>query len=188
MIKAIIFDCFGVVRIDAFDLAYQHFGGDIVKDHDFIRQAVYESNGGGVPSYTVIPQHLGVTTEEWKAFTARESTVNQEVLDYAKELRKTYKTAMLSNIGKGRIGDYFEPGFLDDYFDLFVASGDIGYAKPEAAAYEYVADKLGVRLDECVFTDDRQEYIDGATAVGMKTILFTSAKQFKADLSGILGR
>jgi len=75
---------------------------------------------------------------------------------------------------------------LDTYFDAVVASGDIGFAKPEARAYETVADMLDVRLDECVFIDDREIYVEGANAVGMKGVLFTSLKQLKQDLSGIL--
>ena len=41
-------------------------------------------------------------------------------------------------------------------------------AKPELEAYEYVADKLGVRLDECVFTDDRELFCEAARACGMQ--------------------
>jgi FMN phosphatase YigB (HAD superfamily) len=45
---------------------------------------------------------------------------------------------------------------------------------------------LGVRLDECVFTDDREEYIEGAQHVGMKTIFFTGTEQFKTELEEML--
>nr|MDQ3093633.1 HAD-IA family hydrolase [bacterium] len=86
----------------------------------------------------------------------------------------------------GRLPQIFGEGFLENYFEEIIASGDIGYAKPEANAYEYVADKLGVRLDECVFTDDRPEYIEGAIGVGMLTILYSNFEQFKKDLAEIL--
>ena len=187
MIKAIIFDCFGVIRIDAFDAAYQHFGGDVATDREFIKQTMYASHAGHIPSSVpVIAAHLGVDPKVWQQAVDSGSTLNQEVLDYTLELRKTYKTAMLSNLGSGGLQRMFEPGMLDKYFEVSVASGDIGYAKPEAGAYEYVADKLDVRLDECVFIDDRQDYVDGATAIGMKAILFSSTRQLKHDLNAIL--
>lgn len=81
----------------------------------------------------------------------------------------------------------FEPGFLERHFDAVAASGDIGYAKPEPEAYEIITERLGVRLDESVFIDDRQEYIDGALAVGMRALLFTSNKKLQQDLAPLLG-
>lgn len=187
MIKAIIFDCFGVVRIDAFDAAYQSFGGDVAADQKFIKETMYASNAGHIPSsIPVIAAHLDVDPELWRKAVDEGSTLNQEVLDYVLELRKTYKTAMLSNIGSGGLQRMFEPGLLNKYFEVSVASGEIGYAKPEPEAYEIVADMLSMRLDECVFIDDRQDYVDGANAVGMRAVLFTSTKQLKTDLSGIL--
>lgn len=189
MIKAIIFDCFGVIRIDTFDAAYQSFGGDIMNDREFIMQTLHSSNSGKITSSAdVIAEHLAISPSEWRKAIDEGSTLNQDVLDYALELRKNYKTAMLSNIGKGGLERMFEPGLLDIYFDLAVGSGDIGYAKPDAQAYEFVADKLQVRLDECVFIDDRQEYIDGARAIGMHSILFRSYEQFKIELTKILER
>jgi putative hydrolase of the HAD superfamily len=93
---------------------------------------------------------------------------------------------MLTNIGKGGLSTLFVYGFLDQFFDTVVASSDIGYAKPEARAFEITAEKLGVRLDECVFVDDRQPYIEGAAHVGMKTILYTDFESFSAQLNTIL--
>lgn len=48
------------------------------------------------------------------------------------------------------------------------------------------ADKLGVRCDECVFIDDRQEYVEGARAVGMQAILYQNLPQLKEDIIKIL--
>jgi HAD superfamily hydrolase (TIGR01509 family) len=75
---------------------------------------------------------------------------------------------------------------LGRYFDVAVASAEIGYAKPEAQAYEITADKLGVELTECVFTDDRGEYCEGARGLGMQAILYENLEQFKAELAKIV--
>jgi HAD superfamily hydrolase (TIGR01509 family) len=186
VIKAIIFDCFGVILVDAFDAVYTKFGGDVAKDHDFIVQTFYESHSGGAFSGDVLSKHLGIDPKLWRQTINEGSTLNQAVLDYVAELRAQYKTAMLSNVGAGRLPELFGPGVLEKYFDAWVGSGDIGYAKPEPEAYEVTADRLGVRLDECVFIDDRQHYVDGATAVGMRALLFTSLNQLKSDLEMLL--
>mgnify|MGYP003832626127 FL=1 len=43
-----------------------------------------------------------------------------------------------------------------------------------------------MRLDECVFVDDRPNYIEGAQHVGMKTVLYTDFKDFKKRLEFLL--
>jgi FMN phosphatase YigB (HAD superfamily) len=43
-----------------------------------------------------------------------------------------------------------------------------------------------VRLEECVFTDDREDYCEGARAVGMQAILYKNFTQFRADLEKLL--
>ena len=188
MIKAIIFDCFGVVRTEAFDETYRAFGGDPEKDKQFIYDTMYASNSGKLPhgSGPVIAEHLGIDVADWRKKMLSLGRIDELLLEYIQELRKKYEVAMLTNIGKGGLLRFFEPGYLERYFDEIVASCDIGYAKPEASAYEITADRLGVRLDECVFTDDRQEYIEGAQAVGMQAILYNDFEDFKRQLRKVL--
>jgi FMN phosphatase YigB (HAD superfamily) len=187
VIKAIIFDCFGVVRVDPMINAYTAMGGDVEKDAEFIRSVQQAADKGLIPNARpVISQHLDISVEEWSKALNDASSIDYELLDYILELKKKYKIGMLSNIGVGGLERWFEPGFLEKYFEVMVASGDIGFAKPEARAYEVIADRLGVRTDECVFTDDRQECVEGGQSVGMKAILYTSLDKFKKDLGKIL--
>jgi len=69
---------------------------------------------------------------------------------------------------------------------VVVASADIGFAKPEAEAYQITADRLGVRYDECVMIDDREDYCQGAIAAGMHAILYKSLVQLQRDLDRVL--
>ncbi|MDQ3064981.1 MAG: HAD-IA family hydrolase [bacterium] len=187
MIKAIIFDCFGVVLTDGLRENYEFFGGNFEKDLPFIVSIMHEASTGRIESSVPgMAKKLSISEAEWRKRNDDGHHINYELLGYIKELRENYQVAMLSNIGKGGVGRYFKAGFLEKYFEVIVESGVIGYAKPEAQAYEITADRLGVRLDECVFTDDRPEYIDGATGVGMKTILYKNLEQFKKDLEAIL--
>lgn len=187
MIKAIIFDCFGVIRVDATLIAYKKLGGDLERDEQFLRDTVAQANAGLIPSAsTVIARHLGITENEWRQTVHHSSVIDQEVLDYIKELRKSHKTAMLSNVARGGLEIWFEPGQLDEYFDVTIGSGDIGFAKPEPEAYEITADKLDVRLEECVMIDDRLELCEGAQSVGMKAIMYKNLKQLKRELSPLL--
>jgi HAD superfamily hydrolase (TIGR01509 family) len=187
VIKAVIFDCFGVVRVDATLIAYKTLGGDISADDNFLKDVMEQANAGLIPNASsVVAQHLGISEEKWRETVQNSSVIDQQLLDFAKSLRSKYKTAMLSNIGQGGLDRWFEPGFLDNYFDVVIGSGNIGFAKPEAQAYEITADRLGVRLDECVMIDDRQELCEGATAVGMQAIRYEDFEQMKKALENIL--
>lgn len=187
MIKAIIFDCFGVVISDGFDDAYRNAGGDPEVDSEFIKDVMLKSNRGEVStSVPLIAQRLGLKEEEWHRIVNDGRAINYELLEYVGELRDKYQTAMLSNVGYAGVRRFFPEGLLERFFDPIVESGVIGYAKPEASAYEITADKLDVRLDACIFIDDRQDYIDGAVAVGMKAILYQNLSQLKSDITKLL--
>jgi len=69
---------------------------------------------------------------------------------------------------------------------VVVASSNIGFAKPEARAYEITAEKLGVRLDECIMVDDVEAYCLGAEGVGMQAIRYQSFDQMKNELEVLL--
>lgn len=188
LIKAIIFDCFGVVISDSLESAYRNLGGNFDKDLEKIDEIRWKSDKGLIPrSAPFFAEMLGVSESTWLDEVASGRSINQSLLDFIQnELKKDFKIAMLSNVGKNRLPVVFGEGFLEQYFDSVVASGDIGFAKPEARAYEIAADTLGVRLDECIFIDDRIEYIEGAEHVGMQTILYENFYRFKQELEAIL--
>ena len=189
MVKAIVFDCFGVLVTDALEAIVAELRVSqpgVVED---IVATVYLASRGEInrqESSTRIAGLLGIPVEEYLGRIKGGEVKNHELLAYIAELRKTHKTGLLSNISIGGLSARFEPGELDRYFDAVVVSGEIGYAKPEAEAYETVADRLGVRLDECIFIDDREDYCTGAKTVGMQAILYTSFSQIKSALDTLL--
>jgi putative hydrolase of the HAD superfamily len=61
---------------------------------------------------------------------------------------------------------------LDDEFDEVLLSFEVGAAKPDPAIYREALDRLGNPTPErSVFVDDQARYCDGATAVGLRTLL-----------------
>jgi epoxide hydrolase-like predicted phosphatase len=187
MVKAVIFDCFGVIRPDRFVAAYREKGGDPEADRDFIERTIRAANLGIIPnSRQVITAHLGISVEEWLHALDNGITVDLQLLDYIEELRRTYKTAVLSNASRGRLKEIIGAQDAERCFDVIIESGSLGFAKPDPEIYEYTADQLGVRFDECVFTDDKEEYCQPARAVGMQAIRYESFEQFKRELEAML--
>ena len=56
--------------------------------------------------------------------------------------------------------------------DALVDATYTGILKPDARAYQQVADALGVPLAECVFVDDQQRNVEGALKAGMQAVQF----------------
>ncbi len=71
---------------------------------------------------------------------------------------------------------------LRRYFKLALSSCFIGRRKPELAMYRCALDVLGAPPERVLFIDDRQENADGATAAGMKAIVFKGEAALRQEL------
>lgn len=189
MTKAIIFDCFGVLVSDALTMLCETLANENPGAVVHIWSLVGQANRGMISAdeaSTEIAAEFGLTLEQYRSKISQGELKNQPLLDYILSLRKTYKTAMLSNIAVGSIGRRFSDEELNRYFDLVVVSGEIGVAKPEPEAYGITALRLGVKPEECVFVDDRKSYLEGAIETGMRTILYENFEQLKRDIAPLL--
>lgn len=70
---------------------------------------------------------------------------------------------------------------IDQVWDVFVSSCEEGVRKPDPAIYLTALDRLGLRPSEASFVGHKKTELDGATAVGMRTVAFNYEPQAKAD-------
>ncbi len=189
MIKAIIFDCFGVLVTDSLDAIIN--SNDLSEiQRDEIKSYVTAANKGSISVAEYRSEVANILNMEYKDLNSaiKNGEIKDEnLLEYIRELKKEYKIGLLSNVTSlDSLKSRFAENELEDNFDVVVASGQIGYAKPEAEAYEITVDKLGVFLSECVMIDDREEYVNAAVGIGMKGIVYTGMIDLKKELKDIL--
>lgn len=191
MIKAIIFDCFGVIYPDTLALVEAKLLTDKDKERkELIKKLRRQSDAGLIARdefWSHVASILGITVAQLEAELHSLPKADWDLLEYVKKLKKTYKTAILSNVGTGfleRIFDRKRP--RTDYFDQLIASGDIGLVKPDQHAYLTTSQRLGVEPAECVFIDDLSKHIDGARGCGMYAILYEDFAQMKQELEKLL--
>lgn len=190
MIEAVIFDCFGVIITDALHIIVDEINQQDPEGAKEIRDLVRAANKGIIDpdeSNTRIAEILGLPVDDYRQKVREGEVKDRRVMDLIMELRKSYKIGMLSNINGPGLLRRFDETERREYFDVMVASADIGFAKPEPEAYEIVADRLGVRYENCVFIDDKEEFCEAARAVGMKSVVFQNFEQARADLEKLLG-
>ncbi|MDQ0727239.1 HAD family phosphatase [Microbacterium sp. W4I20] len=195
-IRAVVFDLDGVVR--QFDEAHttaietRHgLAPGAVVDAAFEPELLAQVTTGRISRRTWVgrvAKTLGSTAaaEEWGR---QPSEVDTEVLDIADALRAAgIRTAILTN-GTDTIPAEAEQLGLTAHFDAIFNSAEIGWAKPDARAFQHVLDALGLAASEVFFTDDSASKLVGAVEVGMLTHRFTSAEGLRGALRavGVLG-
>ena len=71
---------------------------------------------------------------------------------------------------------------LFDRFRDIVVSGEEKMVKPNAAIYRLALDRFGLAAEDAVFVDDNAANVAAAQALGIESVLFTTAADFRARL------
>ncbi len=108
---------------------------------------------------------------------------NKAVYALGKDLKKSYRTALLSNVNVLHL-DYLKKNFpvFDIFHDIF-ASYEMGFIKPNPAIYLKAIAALEVAPEEIFYVDDRPELIKQANELAIRGFIFKGAEQFKLDLA-----
>lgn len=188
MIKAIIFDCFGVLVGGGFKATFRSAGGDPVKDAEFINDILLVASRGAINSEDFnrhIADKLHISVEHWQEVVAQSELPHEDMMNLVRELKPDYRLAILSNANYGVMQRKFTPEQLR-LFDAVVVSAEVGLLKPDPQIYTHTAEQLGVIPSECVFIDDNESYCNVAASLGMQPIWYRNFDEFKAQLDRIL--
>jgi HAD superfamily hydrolase (TIGR01509 family) len=189
MIKAIIFDCFGVLVGKGFWKIYQDLGGDVEKDATFIEEMLDKANSGAISRQEfghIIAEKINVSYEAYQEVYDRDEQPNEEIFSYiASDLKPNFKLAVVSNAASGSVERRITAQKMA-LFDQKIISADVKLLKPDPRIFQLALDRLGVTAEETVFTDDRKEYLSGAVSLGIHTILYEGPESFKLQLTQLL--
>jgi HAD superfamily hydrolase (TIGR01549 family) len=188
VLKAIIFDCFGVLCGTGIWNIYERAGGDLVRDKAYMEDLLDRANLGEITSREAgegLAKQLGITFQEWRQRIDDDETPNEDVFDFIRsELKSEYKLGFLSNASAGMPKRHFTDEQLS-LFDTIIVSAEVGLIKPDPKIFELAAQKLGVKPEETLFVDDRAEYLVGADQVGMQTHQFTSVNELRKAIESL---
>ncbi len=183
MIKAIIFDCFGVLYLGAHRALEERWPRHAIELDNLTRQLDYGYMDKD-EYCRVAAGIVGSSAQKIEEILKSEHTLNSPLITYIeKELKPKYKIAMVSNIGRGWIQNMFDDYLLHDVFDVVVQSGDEGVTKPHPQIFELCAERLNLETDECVMIDDLPENIAGADAAGMSGIVYGNLRDLQKELA-----
>lgn len=186
MIRAIIFDCFGVLTTDLwkeFVATLPHAQVDAARDLNYrydsgrLTRAEFKSE---------IEKLTGSKPREVEKLVSGEAYKNTELLELIGELSKHYKIGLLSNIASNWVLDVFLTAAEQELFDDFIFSHEVGMAKPDSRIFELAAKRLGVAPSECAFIDDSERHCAAAASLGMKTVVYENLPRMRGELDKIL--
>jgi len=189
-IRCIIFDVGGVILNESIDPVHDALNKKIGKKLFDRKDALHKKLSTGRLTenefYEKISKKSGRTKKALKEMVVSEylkyKTLNKGVLKIARSLKiRGYKTAILSNVIPEhkklnlKIGAYRN-------FSTLILSCDVKCRKPERKIFRIALDRLHAKPSECVFIDDRKEFLETPGKLGMKTIRFRNASQLRRDL------
>jgi len=110
-----------------------------------------------------------------------------QTVELIKELKGQYTLGMVTNApSRYSLDQRFNPGELDELFEVVVVSGEVGWDKPAPEIYTMTIEKLGVRPDEVLFIDDVPAFTEAAAAMGMKTFTYVNVPESIDAIKAIL--
>lgn len=186
MIRAIIFDCFGVLTNDGWKALRERYctTEELRREAHNLDVAVNSGYMSDNEFTDSIAELFGLMRSEvTEAFAVRHT--NADLFSLIESLKPQYKIGILSNAARNMLDELFEPAQVA-LFDAVTLSCELGVVKPDRKMYEDIAMKLGVLPEECVFTDDIERYCTGARDVGMQAVVYESLPQFEKELAELL--
>lgn len=176
MIKAIIFDCFGVILQRPGHEFYK-----TVEDRELQKQIDKLEDQADVGEITEdeFNEQVAKLTGSTPAKVAAETSIyerNQELLNFVAELRGEYKVSLLTNVSKDTISRFFSEDERRDLFDDVLVSSEVGLVKPDPEIFALAARRLALRPEECVFIDDTAKNCEAAAKCGIKAIAYMGNK------------
>ena len=188
MIRAIFFDCFGVLTESIWkqllagltpEQAAEVTSLHRAYDKGFISYDEFKSEAGTVA-------HIAGERFDELFVTHPGSHKNTELLRYIAELSRHYKIGIISNVGSAWIRESFLTPTEQALFNDMVLSFEVGMSKPDAEMFTVAAERLKVEPREAVMIDDQEAYCQAATSVGMRAVVYTNFVQLRAELEALL--
>lgn len=195
MIKAVIFDLNGVFLQSEHlsDRMQERYGVSSEAFVTALKEVMKEARKPGVgDSFLLWKPHLEklglkLTKEEFFNFWFSGEKIVPELLEYARELRKSgVKVVILSNNFRERT-NYYRQRFPELFSDLDGAyfSWETGYVKPDPEAYKHLMKEQDLMPGQCVYFDDSDENIAVTKELGIESFKYEGLNTTKEHLEGL---
>ena len=195
MIRNIIFDYGNVlVHFDPNWLYTKVFNGDEAKSRWFNEQVLPQSwvtrLDAGEPMAEVIAQKQR-EWPQWKEEIAAYDTRYYEMV--GDEVEGMYDLLSRLRLERGmhlwgltnwppKVYRVLAERRIFSLLDGMVISCEERLVKPDPRIFHTLLERYDLRAEECLFTDDREDNVEAAVALGMQGVVFRNAEQLARDI------
>src|SRR6185503_16685050 len=157
-------------RLASTDLV-KRFETGLVEPEDFVRQ---------LSAILDLRVDYGQFCEMWSSIFLPDTLIPESLFA---GLRERYRLILLSNTNAIHFR-MLEPSYpLLRHFHEFVLSYQVRAMKPSPAIYREAIARAQCRPEECFYTDDIAEYVEGGRREGLDAVQFQSCEQLKLELA-----
>lgn len=194
MIKAIAFDCGGVLfpndwNDDSFDIILKKLEIDRKKSNEIFLKHWPEIRIGKKSGDVFFQDLLNVSTQKISFEELKElyysCITKKDTFEVVEKLHEKYPRLPLYTLndeGKEWMDFRIAKFGLNKYFRDFITSGYVGYAKTDKRIYQILLERTGLKAEEILFIDDKENRLIPAKDLGYNTILFKNRQQLEKEL------
>lgn len=148
---------------------------------DKLDEGVMDENEAIEEFVTRMPMYEREIREFWDTPSGfvEEYPYAAELMDLLHE--KGCRVYLLSNYPRHMYEVHWHTFRFFSKVDGYVVSALEKKKKPDLAIYRCLCDRYGLKPEECLFVDDRQENVEAAMKIGMKGICFQSLEQLQKE-------
>lgn len=198
MLKAIIFDCDGVIvdsephHLKAFQIVLESEEITLTEENYYDRYLALDDKG--LFERILKENHKPVDNKILKRLILRKMPLYKKlseetlllypgVVAFVKKALGTYRLAIASGAFRGEIKAALDKGGIRSAFPVIVSAQDVRKGKPDPEAYLTALEKLNtiasakgfIRPDECVVIEDSLHGVASARSAGMKCLAVTNS-------------
>ncbi|MBC7114872.1 MAG: HAD family hydrolase [Archaeoglobi archaeon] len=176
MLKAVLFDFDGVI-VDSFE-TWRHAVNDALRDAGFepISAERFRKEFWGIELRESI-KRLGLGEEVVNRANENyfkhldKLRVREEVPEVLKELKRKYRTALVTNTPRKIIEFLLNSLHIRDFFDVIVTGDEVKLGKPHPEIILKACERLGVSPEEVVLVGDTQSDVIAGKSAGCRAII-----------------
>ena len=184
MIKALIFDFYGVIRSNEYH--------EWLSRHSLSGEKYRNTTTSLDKGLTTLDQFFdslsklsNMPSQDIRKEFIAESSINKQLLSLILKLKEKYKIALLSNASSTHLRNVLSSAGITRLFDEIVISSEVGYIKPSEEIFNFVLNKLEVKESEAIFIDDNINFVKAAQKLGIKSINFKGVDSLISNLKEI---
>ncbi len=189
-IELVILDLDGVIR--HFDAAHR----DTIEERHGLAAGVLRSHAFAEPLITELVTGK-LSRAEWThrigeavgapeaaaEWLAEAGTIDDDILEVVDELRASGLRVVVLTNGTDTIPAELERFGITDRFDAVFNTADIGFAKPDRRAFDFVLEAMGAAANRTFFADDSAGHVVAAQSLGVTAHHFTGVPGLRAALA-----